>query len=172
MSVAEAYETAHWASGMRYQLSTTRSCGAAAHPPQHLVVNHPRARRRVPVRYHSGACSSQVLCSPDPEPGEGLTQNLPTAFGPVRNEATDAPRAHGVLVTRTRKESAPEWARGDPVAGNQAPRPQATTQSGGTSEISRAPEPRGRVEADAHLCPGWLRQDDAAGRVGGGGSSR
>ena len=59
-----------------------------------------------------------------------------------------------------------------PAARDQALRPQAPTRSGGASATDRAAEPRGRVEADARLGTGRLRQDDAAGRVAGSRSGR
>ncbi len=45
--------------------------------------------------------------------------------------------------------------------------PTPRARPGRPSQAERAPEPRGRVEADAHLRAGRLRQDDAAGRVAG-----
>ena len=61
---------------------------------------------------------------------------------------------------------------GRPAARDQALRPQAAARSGAASEAERAPEPRGRVEADARLRAGRLRQDDAAGRVAGSRAGR
>ena len=54
-----------------------------------------------------------------------------------------------------------------PAARDQALRPQARRAAGAASATERAPEPRGRVEVDARLRAGRLRQDDAAGRVAG-----
>ena len=59
-----------------------------------------------------------------------------------------------------------------PAARDQALHPQAATRSGDTSETERAPEPRGRVEADPGLRARRLRQDHAAGRVAGRSSRR
>ena len=50
--------------------------------------------------------------------------------------------------------------------------PEVSTWSGAASATERAAGPRDRVEADARLRTRWLRQDDAAHRVAGGGNGR
>src|ERR1035437_4020194 len=56
--------------------------------------------------------------------------------------------------------------------GDEALCPQAATWTGGAAATERASGPRGRVEADARLRTGRLRQDDAAHRVAGRGAGR
>ena len=58
------------------------------------------------------------------------------------------------------------------AARDEALPPQAPIRPGRAPETERAPEPRGRVEADARLRPRRLRQDDAPGRVAGSRSRR
>src|SRR5674476_1069212 len=60
----------------------------------------------------------------------------------------------------------------NPPTRDEALCPQAATWSGGAAATERTSGPRGRVEADARLRTGRLRQDDAARRVAGRGTSR
>ena len=50
--------------------------------------------------------------------------------------------------------------------------PEVAAWSGAASAAERAAGPRDRVEVDARLRARWLRQDDAAHRVAGGGTGR
>ena len=50
--------------------------------------------------------------------------------------------------------------------------PEVAVWPGAASATERAAGPRDRVEVDAHLRARWLRQDDAARRVAGGGTGR
>ncbi len=66
-----------------------------------------------------------------------------------------------------------QWRRhAKPAARDQALRSRAATRVGVPSAVDRAAGARDRIQADAHLRPGRLRQDDAPGRVAGGRSGR
>ena len=64
------------------------------------------------------------------------------------------------------------FAGSGPPARDEVLCPEVPAWSGAASATERAAGPRDRVEADARLRTRWLRQDDAAHRVAGGGTGR
>ena len=64
------------------------------------------------------------------------------------------------------------YSRAGPPARDEVLCPEVTTRPGAASAADRAAGPWHRVEVDARLRARWLRQDDAAHRVAGGGPGR
>ena len=92
------------------------------------------------------------------------------SLGPASAPASPAPAPGG----RPAEGSWPPrgFSGAGPLARDEVVCPEVAAWSGAASAAERAAGPRDRVDVDARLRTGWLRQDDAAHRVAGGGTGR
>ena len=135
----------------------------------------------------TGADARPRPCAPTPK--SVITWRASSASTPARRCGNSRPASW----PRTRRSPQPaaqparlrlRWSRrrrrlatweilwGRPPARDEVVCPAVAARSCAASAAGRAAGPRDRVEADARLRTRWLRQDDAAHRVAGGGPGR
>ena len=109
------------------------------------------------------------------DPGPALRELQARILAQDPSLAPAAPRQPGSgSGGRPAEGSWPAWRfpGAGPLARDEVVCPEVAAWSGAASAAERAAGPRDRVEVDARLRTRWLRQDDAAHRVAGGGTGR